>query len=134
MLGDKLGEETGKVTVRRVLPSEGGGPKVETSFQASGKLLGVEASNFGTYTGVLRPDGHIFGAGQGVVMGKNGETAMWTGGGVGSFTPSGGTSFRGAIYYQTQSPQWARLNGVAAVFEYEEDASGNTRDETWEWK
>jgi hypothetical protein len=43
-------------------------------------------------------------------------------------------SYRGAVYYQTATPKWSRLNGVAAVFEYEVDAQGNTRAEIWEWK
>jgi hypothetical protein len=42
MLGEKIGESTGKVTSRRVLANPGGGPKMETSFEASGRLLGVE--------------------------------------------------------------------------------------------
>jgi len=42
MLGDKLGEENGKVTVRRVLPGSAGGvPMMETSFQAAESILGV---------------------------------------------------------------------------------------------
>ena len=41
MQGEKIGEESGKVTSQRVLPNPGGGPKMETSFQASGTLLAV---------------------------------------------------------------------------------------------
>jgi hypothetical protein len=29
---------------------------------------------------------------------------------------------------------WARLNSVAAIYEYEVDAQGNTKGEVWEWK
>lgn len=135
MLGDKLGEERGKITGRRVLPSDGGGPRVETSFEASGKLLGIDAMGMGTYWSVVRPDGTLYGEGQGVVMGQGGEMASWTGQGVGKFTgPGGAVSFRGALYYQTASAKWARLSGVAVVFEYEVDASGQTHDQSWEWK
>ncbi len=49
MLGDKLGVLTGNVTVQRVLPPEGGGPKVETTFQISGNILEVETKMVGTY-------------------------------------------------------------------------------------
>src|SRR5438132_10704504 len=38
MLGDLIGEETGKVTGFRVL--DAAGPKVEVSFQTRGKVLG----------------------------------------------------------------------------------------------
>lgn len=134
MQGDKIGESSGKVTCRRVLPSRGRGPKMETSFEASGKLLGVEESETGTYASVVRPDGTLFGEGQGIVMGKGGELATWTGQGVGTIQKGGAVSYRGAVYYQTTAPSWARLNSVAAIFEYEVDAGGNTRAQLWEWK
>jgi hypothetical protein len=134
MLGEKVGEETGRVTGRRVLPSEGQGPKVEISFEGRGKVLGVETNGMGTYWSTVRPDGTLYGEGQGVVMGKEGEMASWSGGGVGKFTATGGTSFRGAIYFQTPSPKWARLNGVAVVFEFEVDGEGKTHATDWEWK
>ena len=46
----------------------------------------------------------------------------------------GTASYRGAVYYQTAPPRWARLNKVAVIFKYEVDAEGNTRSEFWEWK
>ena len=39
MQGDKIAETSGKVTSQRVLPNPGGGPKMESSFSATGKLL-----------------------------------------------------------------------------------------------
>jgi hypothetical protein len=39
MLGEQIGEESGKVTSRRVLSIDGGA-KVEVSLQSTGKLLG----------------------------------------------------------------------------------------------
>ena len=39
MLGQQLGEASGKITGVRVLPTEGQQVKVEVSFQGSGKLL-----------------------------------------------------------------------------------------------
>ena len=134
MLGEKVGEESGKVTGQRVLPSDGGGPKVETSFQASGRLLGVESTNMGTYHSVVRPDGTVYGEGQGVLMGKDGEMGSWVGQGVGTFKGGGAISYRGAIYVQSPSPKWARLGSVATVFEYEVDGNGSTRAQLWEWK
>ena len=53
MQGDKIGEESGKVTSQRVLPNPDGGPKMETSFQASLTLLGAKATNRGTYWSVV---------------------------------------------------------------------------------
>jgi hypothetical protein len=107
---------------------------METSFQGKSTLLGVEATETGTYTSVLRPDGTLHGEGQGIVMSKAGDSATWAGQGVGTLRQDGGISYRGAIYYQSASANWSRLNGVAAVFEYEVDAEGNTRSQLWEWK
>ena len=134
MQGDKIGEEAGKVTSQRVLPNPGGGPRMETSFRTTGTILGVGHTTTGTYASVLRPDGHVYGEGNGIVMGKDGEMASWIGQGVGTLKKDGSVSYRGAIYYQTASPKWLRLNSVAAIFEYEVDAEGNTRAQIWEWK
>jgi hypothetical protein len=134
MLGTKLGGETGKVTSQRVLSNPGGGPKMETSFQATGKLLGVSTTSTGTYWSVARPDGTMYGEGQGIVMGKGGERASWVGQGVGTVKKNGSVSYRGAVYYQTSARKWSRLNSVASIFEYEVDAQGNSSSEIWEWK
>jgi hypothetical protein len=72
----------GKITGNRVLPPEGQAPKVETSQQQSGKILGVEVTDMGTYWSVARPSGGLYGDGQGVTMTKDGEVAIWTGQGV----------------------------------------------------
>jgi hypothetical protein len=134
MLGERIGEEIGKVTSQRVLPPVNGAPTMETSFQAAGTLFGVSSTETGTYIASLRPDGTLFGQGQGLVMGKGGEAATWTGSGIGRMKPDGAISYRGAIYYQSASPAWAKLNGIAGVFEYEVDAQGQTKGQVWEWK
>src|SRR3990172_2572704 len=127
MLGEMIGETRGKVTGNRVLPSEVYAPKVETSTLESGKILGIEVTDMGTYFSVARAGGMLFGEGQGVTMTKDGEMAAWTGHGVGRFTGHGSAvSFRGALYYQTTSDKLARLNNIAVVFEYETDENGNT--------
>src|SRR2546427_9641288 len=63
MQGDKIAETSGKVTSQRVLPNPGGGPKMESSFAASGKLLGVDETETGTYSASVRPDGTLYGEG-----------------------------------------------------------------------
>ena len=77
MLGEKIGEISGKVTMQRVLPNLGGAPKVETSFQANGSLLGTNVKDTGTYWTVVRPDGTHYGEGQGVIITKDGKMATW---------------------------------------------------------
>ena len=134
MLGDKIGTETGKVTSQRVLANPGGGAKTETSFRASGKILGVGETSTATYWSRVRPDGTLYGEGQGIVIGDGGELATWVGQGVGTIKKGGAVSYRGAVYHQSSTPKWARLNNVAVVFEYEVNAKGNTKSQLWEWK
>lgn len=134
MLGEQLGEERGQVVVRRVLPSDGGGPRVEVSFQAEGRILDVTHTDMGTYEARVRPDGSLFGSGQGLIRGANNEVATWRGNGAGHLGPGGSVSWRGAIYYETASPALARLNGIAAVYEYDVDGGGKTEARIFEWK
>jgi hypothetical protein len=134
MLGERIGEDKGKVTLQRVLPNPGGPPKMETNFFATGTLFGVPATDTGTYVAVQRTDGSLFGEGQGISMSSDGDTASWVGQGVGTLRKDGSISFRGAIYFQTASARWARLNNEAVIYEYEVDAQGNTRSTLYEWK
>lgn len=116
-----------------MLPSEGGGPKVEASFTEAGKLLGLDVNVFVTYNSQMQPDGSLFGNGQGVVMASNGEGASFLGTGVGRFTETGGVSFRGALFFQSSGATLSRLNGVAVVFEHEGAADDSTKTGLWEW-
>jgi hypothetical protein len=133
MLGEQLGDESGQITGLRVLPGEGS-PRVEVSFTATGIFLGAQATDMGTYVSVTQPDGTLFGEGQGILMTDDGEMARWKGQGAGRFTGRGtAVSWRGAIYFQTASQQLARLNGIAAVFEFETDESGKSESKLYEW-
>jgi hypothetical protein len=133
MLGEQILELTGKRTGRRVLPTDLGF-KVEVSFEDTGKLLGQQVSNMGTYWSGSRPDGTLYGEGQGVVITQDGEMATWKGQGVGKLQPGGAVSYRGAVYYSTASAKLARLNTVAVVFEFNVEADGSIRTKGWEWK
>ena len=134
MLGELILEEKGKITGKRVIPSRSGGQRIEVSIEVGGKLLGIEHRTIATYWSVVRPDGFLYGEGQGMVITKDGDQASWVGQGSGKFKPGGGVSYRGAVYYQTASPKLARLNGIAVVYEYETDADDNTTAKGWEWK
>ena len=133
MLGEQIGEETGKVMARRVL-SVDGGTKVEVSLQSTGKFLGVEIRNTVTYWATIRPDGSLYGEAQGLVVGQGGERATFKAQGVGKLLDGGAVSYRGAQYFYSDSPTLSRLNSIAALFEYEADAEGNTKSKLWEWK
>jgi len=134
MLGEQIGESRGKRTGRRVLWAEGSAFKVEVSLESVGKLLGVDVNEVATYWAAARPDGSLFGEGQGIITSPSGDSATWRGQGVGKFVGAGAVSYRGAVYYSTASPKLARLSTVAVLFEFEADAEGNTHAKLWEWK
>ena len=100
MLGEKIGEISGRITMQRVLPNLGGDPKMETTFQATGSVLGTNISDTGTYRTFFRPDGTQYGQGQGIMITKDGKTATWTGHGVGVRNKDGTATYRGALYFQ----------------------------------
>ncbi len=137
MLGEKLGEMHGKVTGQRVLPTDGGNPRVETSLEISGTLLETEMTIMGTYNSTVRDDGSLYGEcpWQGVLMTKDGEVGIWAGSGVGKFTGDGtGVSFRGPLYFQVKSQKLARLNQICAIYEWEVAGDGSADLSLWEWK
>lgn len=133
MLGEMINEERGQTTTMRVLPSDAG-PRIEISFQAQGTLLGEDVTDVGTYISSARPDGTMYGEGQGITMTAKGETASWKGQGAGRFIRPGAVAWRGAVYYETTSKKLAPLNGVALVYEFESDEGGKTELKAWEWK
>ena len=144
MLGDLIYEHKGKVIGQRVLgnASEKGEvvvlPKIETTFSADAKLKGtIDITDTGTYLSIIRPGGILHGEGQGLYMTKDdsGETATWTGQGVGRLTEGGRVSYRGSLFFRANSTgKLSFLNNIVTVFEYEVDESGNTTAKMWEWK
>ncbi len=133
MLGEMIGESRGKRTGRRVVSTEAAF-KVEVSFEDNGKIAGVEGNNIGTYWAQNRPDGSLFGEGQGVFVTHDGEIATWKGQGVGQLKGGGAVSYRGAVYYSTTSAKLARINTIACVFEFDVDGDGTPHTKSWEWK
>ena len=132
MLGEQIGETKGRRLVRRVLSVEP--PTAEVSFEDTGQIFGVPTTGMGSYTSVVRPDGSIFGHGQGMSLTNDGEAITWTGTGLGRFGPGGSVSYRGMLFLSTASQKLARANNLCAAFEYDVDASGNTVSKMWEWK
>ncbi|MBI2571232.1 MAG: hypothetical protein HYV63_29865 [Candidatus Schekmanbacteria bacterium] len=135
MLGEKIGEETGRVTNRRVVLREDGQPLMEVTFESKGHLLGVAYDGLITYKGAPRVGGALFGEGNGVLMTQNGDSVTFLGNGIGHTKgPGNVTVWRGAIYYQTNAERLLRLNGIAAIFEHEVAADGTAKSTVWEWK
>ncbi len=124
MLGEQLiDDERGKIIGTRVCPSPPGqGPKMELTFQSSGKILGMDFSNTGTLQSVPKSEGVLYFEGQGVVTTEDGETASWTTQGVGKPTgPGMAATLRGTVFFQTSFPNLARLNSMCVVVAAEVD-------------
>lgn len=132
MLGEQLGETTGKRLVRRVISTEP--PTAEVSFEDSGHMLGIPTTGIGTYTSVIGADGSLHGEGQGLTTTADGDAVTWKGTGIGKFGPGGSISYRGMLFCRTASQKLARLNNACAAFEYDVDPSGSTVSKMWEWK
>ena len=132
MLGDQIGEETGKVTGFRVL--DPAGPKVEVSIRTKGTILGNDYEGRTTYWSGMQPGGFLYGEGQGMYMTQDGDMAVWKGQGSGRRNPGGGVSYRGAIHFLNATGKLARLAGTVGVFEHGTDASDNVTSKVWEWK
>ena len=136
MLGEKLGEFTGKTSGMRVLP---GGDyryvKLEINWQASGTLLGMPAQDMGTIEIFERVPGQTFGSGQGMIFCEAGGVIYNTHG-IGRQTGEGMASsvrFSAAAQAPTEGPL-ARLNSVLIIGEQEVDAEGGMKITLWEWK
>lgn len=136
MLGDQIGEESGQVTGRRVLPPVNGNPVYEISFRAAGRLLGHDTQTDGTYIAVIGADGVIRGEGQGVVVTADGQLATWKGAGVGQLNPDeGAIHYSGAIHYVSSSEALGQLNAITGVFEFDVNlADDSTTGKVWEWR
>ena len=134
MLGDVIHEITGKKVGWRVLPPDGLGPRMEISYQGTGKILGVETSETGTYTAVARPNGTFFAEAQGISIADNGGIISWTSQGIG--TPDGNrmVSYRGVIFFESTSPVFSSLSMITGISEYEVSEDGPLSGRVWAWK
>ena len=135
MLAEVLYEESGKANITRVLSSDATEIDVEVTLQTKGKILGVEQNSTWTYNSKTRPDGSIQGTGTGFMTTKNGDVIALDGTGASKgMNPDGSIAYRGMIYFQTASEEFAQLNGMAGVFEYDVDREGNATTKVWEWR
>ena len=136
MLGEQLGEFTGKITGTRVLPGDDYRyVKMEITWQESGTLLGQPSTNTGTIEVFERVPGQVYGTGHGIAFGASGGV-IWNGHSIAVMVGEGmATSARFSIACQapTEGPL-SRLNNVLVIGEQETDAEGNVRTTLWEWK
>jgi hypothetical protein len=137
MLGDQIGESSGKITGQRVLPGDDYRYiKMEITFEEQGTILGVPGMVMGTYTVFERVPGQLYGEGQGMIFTQDGEGAIWNAHGVGRMIGQGmSASYRYSLTVQAPPEgKLSRLNNVLVIGEHETDAENNTRSKIWEWK
>jgi len=133
MLGELIGETTGKIAGQRIVDLEG--PTIETNVSSTGTLSGVPVTELLTYIAGPTSKGVIHGIGKGVINTQDGDIATFTGEGIGRFDTNGVLKWRGAIFFHTNSiGKLEFLNDMVGIFEAEVDTSGNFTDKTWEWK
>jgi hypothetical protein len=130
MIGELIGEQSGKLTSRRVL-ADG---KWEVTNEGTGKLLGVDVSVVVTLTNEPRPDGSIYSQGHGMALTKEGDVVQFRASAVGWPSPGGSAKVRGSFFPWTASQKLGRLNGLIGVVEIEADANQNYKLKAWEWK
>ena len=125
---------TGKKVGWRVLPPDDHGPRMEISYQGTGKILGVETTETGTYTAVARPNGTFFADAHGISIANNGTIISWTGQGIGIPDGNGMVSYRGVLFFNSTAPTFSRLGTVTGISEYEVSEDGPLFGKVWEWK
>ena len=135
MLGQKLGEERGKVTSRRILEGDDYRYiKMEINFETEATILGVKGMNMSTYTVFERVPGQMYGEGRGIFETPDGEGAIWNGHGIGRDAGDGRIAFAAAIAFQTNSEKLAALNKCLVLVEHQVDMQGNAQSALYEWK
>ncbi|MCL4429509.1 MAG: hypothetical protein M1167_02035 [Chloroflexi bacterium] len=129
MLGELIGEFTGKNTVYRVL-SDG---RIETSNQGTGKILGMDAFVMSTAPMAALANGTFMGEVNSLITTMDGSAVMMKGNAVSWQSEKGGVT-RAASIQTTEAAKLMRLVKVIAVHEYETDEMGNWKGKIWEWK
>jgi hypothetical protein len=134
MIGELIGEFTGKVVGQRVVRCHGSELKIEKTMESKGKILGMDITLIATFKSKERPQGGMYSEGNGVMMTMKGEKVILHGSGISVPGKGGGMSMRGIRYAQTTAPALGRLNDLGLVYEIEIMPDGTIQDKMWEWK
>ena len=132
-IGKLLTDETGRLTVRRVLSVESGSARVETTFESAGYLGDIHYTDLGTLWSVIRSDGTLYGEWKGGLRTDDNDTTVYRGITGGSYIDDTLHSrvYRGAITFENAVGAFAELNSALAVFEAVFDDNGNVTYRTW---
>ena len=136
MLGEKIGEEHGKIATRRILPGDDkmSFVKMEITIETEVTMYGVAGMNIGTYTAYERGPGQMYAEGQGIIMTQDGEGAIWNGHGVATMDANGTMHVAASVAFQTTSQKLSKLNTVLALVEHHATMDGKADSALFEWK
>jgi hypothetical protein len=136
MLGNKIGEEHGKVTGQRVLPGDEkmSFVKMEMSIETQATIYGIQGVNMGTFTAYERGPGQMYAEGQGIIMTADGDGAIWNGHGVGTMDEQGTMHLAASVAVQTTSEKLAALNNLLVLVEVHQTMAGEINSTLYEWK
>jgi hypothetical protein len=132
-IGKQLTDETGRITVRRVLSVESGSARVETTFESAGYLGDIHYTDLGTLWSVIRSDGTLYGEWKGGLRSDSNDTAVYRGITGGAYLDETLHSrvYRGALTFENATGAFAELNSNLAVFEAVLDDDGKVTYRTW---
>ncbi|HIM15070.1 MAG TPA: hypothetical protein EYM31_04845 [Acidobacteria bacterium] len=133
-LGELVLEDSGQITGIRVLSTDASGTTLELNLQLSGTIRGVGQNTLWTYTMLQRPDGSLYGQGNGVLTTVNGDVIHLIGSGSGKANPGGTVRFCTMLHPHGATGQNADLNAIGLAGEYEVAADGTATNKCWEWK
>ena len=134
-LGELLLDEIGTITGVKVLPATAEGANYEVCLSSSGEMRGTKYSTNWTYAQIVRTDGSIYGAGDGVMTTECGEVFYIKGSGSAPGPDKDGNiPFRYINHFHTTSEKFSDLNGAAIVGEYDVSEDGSTLAKGWHWK
>jgi len=128
MLGELIGEFTGKNTSSRVLPDG----KIEVSNQGTGKLRGMDAFIMSTAVATTS-SGTYMGEVNSIITLTDGNSITLKGNAVSWASEKGGTTRAGTVQ-TTSSEKLMPLVKMVLVHEYETDMMNNWVGKIWEWK
>ena len=133
-LGELVLEDSGQITGIRVLSTDASGTTLAVNLQLSGTIRGVGENTLWTYTMLQRPDGSLYGQGNGVLTTVNGDVIHLIGSGSGKANPGGTVRFCTMLHPHGATGQNAALNAIGLAGEYEVAADGTATNLLWEWK
>lgn len=134
MLGEIIYEATGLIKNQRVINADK--QKIETTFEARGKIKDIEVLDVGTFWSVPRQDGSIYGENKSVFFTSDNDViATAEDQVIGQNIDTTTLRFIGSAFFKTSyDGRLSSLNNIIGVFEAEVKDNKHLTVKKWEWK